>query len=96
MKRIHLKAEAASTGFYYLDHEPTGKVYTGTSTNMQADILAIKAELEGHTSKHKRLTRLFDQEPHFIAKCFPTKGIRAAKKMEKEFREERPSFLLIN
>jgi len=96
MKRIHLKPEFATKGFYYLDHQPTGKVYTGVSDNMQQEILDIQYQLQQGTCKCKRLVRLHIAESSFVAKCFPVKGVREAKKLEKEFRQDKPTFLLIN
>jgi hypothetical protein len=94
MNRIHLKKETATTGFYYLDHEPTGKVFTGTAKNMQAGILGILGELKAGTLDYPVMLRLWKAEPLFTAKCFPTKTIREARALEKEFRKDKQHLLL--
>lgn len=96
MNRIHLKSESRTAGFFYLDHQPTGKVYTDVSSNMQKTVLELKEELEGGRCKCKTLQRLWNTEPDFKATCVPTKGIREAQKLEKEFRRDREKFLLID
>lgn len=96
MKRIHLKAEACGKGFFYLDHVPTGKVFTGTSKNVQQDVLLIKASLEDGVCKFKRLVKLYNAEPDFQVRFVMVDKLPDAKFLEKEFRSARPKHLLIN
>ena len=96
MRRIDKKPETATTGFFYLDHAPTGKCYTGVSKDMQNTIMDIREELQSGVCNDKRLTRLYVSEPDFKAYTEATRGLREAKALEKEFRRKLPPFLLIN
>lgn len=96
MKTYPAKIDAAVKGFFYLDHSPTGKVYTGTADNMQQVITEIESSLVTKTCRNKRLKNLYDREPDFVARIFPTRTIKEARKLESSFRSERPEFLLLN
>lgn len=96
MNKIHKKEDAATTGFFQLVHDDTGKVFTGTSSNMQAAIIELKDQLEKCEAVNKRLRRLYLADPKFSAKYEPTRTITQAKKLEKEFRATKLPFLLIN
>ena len=93
---MKVKPEFATKGFYVIDHTPTGKVYTGISTNMQEEIHELFYGLKQGTCTCKRLVRLHLAESSFTVKCHPVKSIVDARKMEKVFRNEKPKFLLIN
>lgn len=93
---IKLRPEAVAKGFFYLDHTPTGKVFTGTSANMSDSVKELTDQLNGKRCKCKALQYLADKEPEFKAVCQPFTSIVDARKAEKEFRATKPSFLLIN
>lgn len=93
---IKLRPEAVAKGFFYLDHTPTGKVFTGTSANMSDAIKEITSQLNGKRCACKALQHLSDKEPEFKAVCQPFTSIGDARKAEKEFRAKKASFLLIN
>jgi predicted GIY-YIG superfamily endonuclease len=96
MNRIHLKPEFATTGFFYLDHVPTGKLYTGVSKNMQQSIQEMAKLLEVNKSPNKKLNRLYQTEPVIKAYCAAFKTLKAAQIAEKEFRQNTPAYLLLN
>jgi len=91
-----LKAEWASKGFYYLDHTPTGKVYTGTAANMFEAIKDLKGQIDLNVCKDKGLTKLCEKESEFTVCVQPCNSIGDARKAEKQFRASKPSYLLIN
>lgn len=96
MRRIHLKPEAATKGFFYLTHDLTGKVYTATASNMLDEILLIREELANGRCKNRRMTRLSSEDSEFVAKFIPTASIKEARRLEKEFRSDKPDYLLLN
>lgn len=91
-----LKAEWAGKGFYYLDHVPTGKVYTGTATNMLEAIKDLKVQIDLDMCKDKALSKLVDWDVEFTVHVQSCNSIGDARKAEKEFRATKASFLLIN
>lgn len=96
MNRYHKLDQIESKGFYYLEHHPTGKVYTGTSTNMKKSLDEIITHLKQNTSTNKRLQRLYLIDPDFRVRIHPTQDIKEARSLEKDFRMERLSYLLLN
>lgn len=96
MERFHRKKEAEAKGFYFLDHECTGKVYTGKSTNIMKEVLAIRAALRVGNCKCKKLQKLFNSDPEFDVRFILTKAMPDAALLEKEFRKGKPKHLLIN
>lgn len=94
--KLRLKPEDEAKGFYFLDHTPTGKVFTGTSTNMKKTLLFLQAELDTGISEHGKLAELNKKESDFTVKCFPQSSMADAKKAEKNFRKLKPEHLLLN
>ena len=95
MNRIDKRKETATVGFFILEHEATGKVYTSISTNMQRDILSIKASLEASDKQYVALQSLYKSDPVFIARCSVTDNIKQAKTLERVYRQDKPDHLLI-
>jgi len=93
---LKIKAEWVGKGFFYLDHTPTGKVYTGTASNMFEAISELKGQLDFGTCKNKALVKLCEKEPTFTAHVLACSSIGDARKAEKEFRSKKPAHLLLN
>lgn len=96
MNRYHKLDNIDSKGFFYLEHHPTGKVYTGTSVNMKKSLDEIISQLKANVCPNKRLQRLYLIDPDFRVRIHPTQDLQEARSLEKDFRMDKYSYLLLN
>jgi len=83
-------------GFYYIEHQATGQVYTGTSADAQKDATDLVASLTTASCRIKRLTKLCKLDNKVKAKVMETNTLAEARALEKEFRSKRQDYVLIN
>lgn len=95
MKRIHLKPDAKAKGFYVLEHVATGKVCTGTCSNLQDTILAGKQQLMVGTFPNKPFQKLYNSDCDVKAHYTATANLKEAKALEREYRQSKCDYLLL-
>jgi len=96
MRKLHLKTDMDVPGFFVIEMVDTGKVYTGTSTQMQTALLKIKRDLEDGKMNCPRLQRVYGPREDIKVRFYPAVDVSEAKKEERKFRKDRPSWLLLN
>lgn len=83
-------------GFYYIEHQATGQVYTGSSSDAQKEADDLVASLTTASCPIKRLTKLCKLDSKVKAKVVECGSIGEARALEKEFRSKRQPYVLIN
>lgn len=83
-------------GFYYIEHQATGQVYTGSSSDAQKEADDLVASLTTASCPVKRLTKLCKLDSKVKAKVVETNTLAEARALEKEFRAKREPYVLIN
>lgn len=83
-------------GFYYIEHKPTGQVFTGTSTDAEKDMQVVLDSLTTASSRCKRLTKLCKLDNALKSKVVEAPSIKEAKVLEKAFRAAKDNYILIN
>jgi hypothetical protein len=96
MRKLHRRTDMDVPGFFVIEMVDTGKVYTGTSTQMQTALLKIKRDLEKGNMGCPKLQRYYGPNEDIKVNFYPTADISEAKKEERKFRNSREKWLLLN
>lgn len=96
MNRFHKLEGLDGCGFFYIDHDPTGKVITGSSVKMGKEIKVLVEQIRSGKHPNKTVNKLYSIDPDFRVRIVPCANLKAAKAAEKEFRATKATYLLLN
>lgn len=96
MKRIEQREDIDGSGFFILDHVDTGKVYTGSCSNIRKEVSSIRNVLRLLKHPNSLLQSLYESDSSYKLVYHLTRTKSEACKLEKEYRSNKPSYLLIN